>query len=294
MRQIAPIALSLTLLLSFSLTQAEERNGSEDSATTGSSIMQEVFHRFHINYEMSRTHKVGYYQEALEDTSGVHYLVESIVDVYVPHNLSQQEHASVKPIRSRKLVFEEIDEEKLLFGSAADMARCSIWRPNSFLSEKNRDNYRFKYKGDSLFHRFQTFAIEFTPLNSKGNVSGHILIDKSNYAVLHIDYTPDTRGSKEWRSVTWTEEFYFVDGKYELSKVKFEGLGTKSNHEYSATLIMQHVRVLSEIPDSEHYLDKDDTLLDHAEDHSEEDFWAGYYTLKEDVDAEEVVHVASK
>ena len=288
------IIASLSLCLSIGIINPEDSRSEEYSISTGTSIMKEVFHRFHINYEMSRTHKIGYYQEAMEDTAGVHYLAESIVDVYIPHNLSQQEHASVKPIRSRKLVFEELDEERLLFGNAGDMARCSIWRPNSFLSEKNRDNYVYKYKDDSLFHRFKVFVIEFKPANSKGNVSGHLLIDKSSYAVLHIDYTPDASYSKLWNRVTWTEEFYFVEGKYELSKVKFEGLGSKSTYEYSATLIMQHVKVLSEIPESEQFMGKDDSILEHAEDHTTEGFWQGFQDLKNDVDAEEVVHLASK
>ena len=80
----------------------------EVNATKGEAIMTEVFHRFHINYEMSRVHKLGYYQEAMEDSDGIHYLAESIVDIFVPHNLSQEDHASIMPIKSRKKVFEEI------------------------------------------------------------------------------------------------------------------------------------------------------------------------------------------
>lgn len=291
--------VTTTLIASLSLIflgEVTHANGApiEDSPNQGASIMQEAFHRFHINYEMSRTHKLGYYQEAMEDTAGVHYLAESIVDVYIPHNLSQQEHASVKPIRSRKLVFEEIDEESLLFGNAGDMARCSIWRPNSFLSEKYRENYTFEYKDDSLFNRFQVFVIEFRPANSKGKVSGRILVDKVSYAILHIDYTPDASDSKLWSRVTWTEEFYFVEGKYELSKVKFEGLTAKNIYEYSATLIMQHVRVLSEIPDNGDFIHQEASIFEHANDEYGEDFWQGYDDLKSDVDAEEVVHLASK
>ena len=288
------INASFSLFLSVGSSDTDAKQSEADNVTKGTSIMQEAFHRFHINYEMSRTHKIGYYQEAMEDAEGVHYLAESIVDVYVPHNLSNQEHASVKPLRSRKLVYEELDEERVLFGNAGDMARCSIWRPNSILREKNRQNYTYRFRDDSLFHRLQVFVVDFVPANAKGNVSGTILIDKSSYAVLHIDYQPDAASSKLWIEVTWTEEFYFVEGKYELSKVKFEGLSKKNTYEYSATLIMQHVKVLKEIPDSDHFMDPNSSILDHAKDNYAENFWNGYSDLKNDVDAEDVVHLASK
>ena len=290
---VITILTSLSLFLSPGTVYTEISEPEDDNIAQGASIMEEVFRRFHINYEMSRTHKLGFYQEAMEDASGIHYLAESIVDVYVPHNLSQQEHASVKPLRSRRLVFEVVDDENLLFGNAGDMARCSIWRPNSFLSEKNRDNYTYRVKDDSLFHRFKVFVVAFEPANSKGNVSGKILIDKESYAILHIDYTPDTSVSEVWKKVTWTEEFYFVEGKYELSKVKFEG-HSKKNHEYTATLIMQHVKVLSQLPDSDHFIDHETSIFEHAKDNNDEDFWAGYDELKKDVDAEEIIQIAAQ
>lgn len=290
----AKVFLNFTLLSFLTVGNILAAPGSDDDKVIkGTEIMTEVFHRFHINYEMSRTHKLGYYQEAMEDAKGVHYLAESIVDIFVPHNLSQAEHASIKPLRARKKTFEEIDAENLLFGNASDMARCSIWRPNSFLNEKNRDNYTFVYEKDSLFHRHQVEVIGFKPANSKGIVHGTILVDKESYAILHIDYTPDASGSKLWSKVKWTEEFYFVEGKYELSKVKFEGLCSKNTYEYSATLIMQHLKVLSQIPDDYVFLDKDISLFDHASEDFNDSFWNGYQDLRNDVESEHVVHIAS-
>lgn len=279
--------------LSLFLSTGDINAPKEDNAARGEAIMTEVFHRFHINYEMSRVHKLGYYQEAMEDTDGIHYLAESIVDIFVPHNLSQETHASIMPIKARKKVFEEITPEDMLFGNASDMARCSIWRPKSFLSEKNRNNYVFNYVDDTVFKNFQVSVIKFKPANSKGVVSGTILVDKSSYAIVHIDYTPDTSGSKLWNKVTWTEEWYFTEGKFELSKVKFEGLCSKNQYEYSATLVMQHLRVLAEIPDHYDYIDKDGSLFDHAGDDFTENFWTGFQELKHDVDEEHVVHLAT-
>ncbi|MEM7298171.1 MAG: hypothetical protein AAF391_07885, partial [Bacteroidota bacterium] len=290
------LTATMSLFLSTGSIDKSTAKTNEDNVARGTSIMIEVFHRFHINYEMSRVHKLGYYQEAMEDAGGVHYLAESIVDIYVPHNISQEEHASIKPLKARKKTFEDVNSEDLLFGNASDMARCSIWRPNSFLNEKNRNNYIFKYVDDTVFKRLKVSKIKFYPATSKGVVSGTILVDKKSFAILHIDYTPDTSGSKLWNKVTWTEEFYYSEGRYELAKVKFEGLCSKNTYEYSATLIMQHLRILTEIPDHDDFIDKEGSLFDHAGEDFTENFWNGYQALKVDVDSEydDVVHLASK
>ena len=287
------LGATLTILLSFGSSNTG-KDSYESRVEKGSALMTQVFHQFHINYEMSRTHKLGYYQEAMEDSEGIHYLAESIVDIFVPHNLSQDDHASVKPIRSRKKVFEQINSENLLFGNASDMARCSIWRPNSFLSRKNRDNYDYIYAGDKVFKGQDVAIIDFKPASPKGKVRGTMLIEKESNAIVHIDYTPDVRASKLWNKVTWTEEFYFVEGKYELSKVQFEGLCSKNKYGYSATLVMQHLRVLSKFPDDHAYIDNDVSIFQHAKSNFSDDFWSGYQNLKEDVDAEHVLKVASK
>lgn len=287
------LSVTLSLILSSGSWHSENGGTYETNAAKGSALMMQVFHQFHINYEMSRTHKLGYYQEAMADAAGVHYLAESIVDIFVPHNLSQDDHASIRPIRSRKKVFEQIDSENLLFGNASDMARCSIWRPNSFLNVKNRDNYTFLYSGDTLFKGLDVSVVEFQPVNAKGKVRGTLLIDKQSKAIMHIDYTPEVKNSKLWSKVKWTEEFYFVDGKYELSKVKFEGLCSKNRYEYSATLVMQHLKVLSRIPDEFEFLDKDISLFQHAANDFSDNFWKGYHDLKADVESEHVLQIAS-
>ena len=287
------LSATLSLVISTGSMNLDSSETNEAKAAEGAALMTQVFHQFHINYEMSRTHKLGYYQEAMEDTDGIHYLAESIVDIYVPHNLSQAEHASVKPIRSRKKVFEKINSENLLFGNASDMARCSIWRPNSFLNEKNRDNYTYIYSGNSEFKGLDVSVVEFKPNNSKGKVRGKMLIDKHSKAIMHIDYTPEVRNSKLWSKVKWTEEFYFVDGKYELSKVKFEGLCSKNKYEYSATLVMQHLKVLTRIPDEFEFIDKDVSLFLHASNDFSDNFWKGYQDLRTDVNSEHVLQLTS-
>ncbi|NQZ79240.1 MAG: hypothetical protein HRT61_24440, partial [Ekhidna sp.] len=103
------ITLNTLLLLSPQGNEGKEENNSAAAQIeAGHAMMEQVFNRFHTNYEMDRTHKLGYYQEAMEDDTSVHYLAESILDIYVPSNLNETEHASVKPIRARKKVYERI------------------------------------------------------------------------------------------------------------------------------------------------------------------------------------------
>ncbi|MEO1255404.1 MAG: hypothetical protein AAFY41_11050, partial [Bacteroidota bacterium] len=149
------------------------------------------------------------------------------------------------------------------------------------------------YIKDSLFHRIPVTVVEFYPTNSKGEVHGKILVDKKNFAVLHIDYTPDASNSKLWNQVTWTEEFMYKAGRYELSKVMFEGLCSKNTYKYTATLVMQQMKTLNQIPEGEQFLDKDVSLFEHAIEDFNEDFWEGYQDLKVNVDSEHVVHIAS-
>ena len=42
-----------------------------DRSIKGKVIMKRAFDRFHINYEMSRLHKVGYYGESMADSSEI-------------------------------------------------------------------------------------------------------------------------------------------------------------------------------------------------------------------------------
>ncbi len=298
-----PILMSLVTLLlnttlSFFLSNGDlYKNGNlseEEKVIAGSAIMNRVFDRFHINYEMSRTHKIGYYREVMLDSQSVHYLAEGIVDIYVPCNLNQIENASIQPLRTRKKAYKEVDPESILLGNASDMARSSIWRPNSFLNEKNRDNYVFQYLSDSQFNDFHVAVIAFKPANAKGEVSGQMFIDTKSLAIIKIDYTPDATNSDLWSSVSWTEEFRFKNGAFELSAVKFQGFSSENTHQYKATLVMDQLEVINRIPQNDLFINENISLFEEANDDFSQAFWRGYYHLKRLLDTQENTLLAGK
>ncbi|WP_421763281.1 hypothetical protein [Ekhidna sp.] len=278
-----------TLLSMFApqeLTDGKQNNSAEARALEGQSVMETVFDRFHINYEMSRTHKIGYYKESMSDSQSIYYLADGIVDIYIPSNLNQIENASISPIKTRKKAFKDINEENLLFGNASDMARSSVWRPNSFLSEKNRDNYTFSHQGDSTIGENTVSIIAFQPSKTHGKATGKIYVDKSSFAILKIDYRPIVHHSKYWSKVSWTEEFKFKNGAYELANVMFRGVSIENNFQYDAVLIMDQLEVLSRIPENDSYIRENVSLFEKADDEFTESFWEGYDFLKRSLDAE--------
>ena len=286
------ICATLSLLPPTDNTTSTGSKSDESSIVQGTTMMKDVFNRFHINYEMSRTHKIGYYKEVMLDSQDVYYYAESIVDIYIPSNLNQVENAAIQPIRTRKKVYHEVGSENLLFGNASDMARSSIWRPNSFLNEKNRENYRFQYVGESSINNFQVSIIEFEPSNFKGKVSGKIFVDKKSLAIIRIEYTPDATKTEIWNSVSWTEEFSYKNGAFELTKVQFNGISSGDNHQYTATLVMDQLEVVTRIPENDSFI-REEVSLFNQEDTSTANFWRGYYKLKKTLDADQTVPVAS-
>ncbi|WP_462247626.1 hypothetical protein [Ekhidna sp.] len=283
-------ALILNTVLSLFILQPNNASQGNESAAAkvqaGQSIMENVFDRFHINYEMSRTHKIGYYKESMSDTQSIYYLADGIVDIYIPSNLNQVENASISPIKTRKKAFKEIKEENLLFGNASDMARSSIWRPNSFLSEKNRDDYVFSYSGDSILNEVEVSVVTFKPSKSNGLATGKIYIDKSSFAILKIDYRPIVHHSKFWSTVSWTEEFQFKKGAYELCNVRFHGVSIENNFQYDAILVMDQLEVLSRLPQDSTFIKENVSLFEKADDEFSESFWEGYDYLKRYLNSE--------
>lgn len=277
---------ALSLFAPQEMTDGKQNDSAEAKAVAGQSIMETVFDRFHINYEMSRTHKIGYYKESMSDTQSIYYLADGIVDIFIPSNLNQEENASISPIKTRKKAFKEIDEENLLFGNASDMARSSVWRPNSFLSEKNRDNYTFSYTGDSTINDIDVSMISFEPAKSHGKATGKIYVDKTSFAILKIDYNPIIHHSRYWSKVAWTEEFKFKNGAYELQNVRFHGVSIENDFQYDAVLVMDQLEVLSRIPESDSYIRENVSLFEKADDEFTESFWEGYDFLKRSLDEE--------
>ncbi len=256
----------------------------KEEIAQGNSIMEKVFLRFHTNYEMSRLHKMGYYKESVSDSSSIYYLAEGIVDIYIPSNLNHSDNAAIYPIKTRKKAFKEIEEDKLLFGNASDMARSSIWRPNSFLNVKNRDDYVFTYVGSTKINSYQVAMIEFSPAKgTHGNVKGLIYIDQSYYGIVRIEYTPLTASSKVWDEVSWTENFEFRNGAYEMVNVTFKGKSTADDFHYEAMLAMGQQETLSQIPQHMVFIGDNIPLFSKATEMSTDMFWEGFEFLKNNI-----------
>ncbi len=272
---------ALSLFTPQEITDGKQNDSAEAKAVAGQSLMKSVFDRFHINYEMSRTHKIGYYKESMSDADAIYYLADGIVDIYIPSNLNQIENASISPIKTRKKAFKEVKEENLLFGNASDMARSSVWRPNSFLSEKNRTHYTFIYQGDTTIDENDVSIVAFEPSSkSHGEAVGKIYVDKLSFAILKIDYKPIVHHSKYWSKVSWIEEFKFRNGAYELANVKFHGISIENDVQYDAILVMDQLEVLSRIPENETYIRENVSLFEKADEEFTESFWEGYDFLK--------------
>lgn len=263
------IHLALAVL---SCTQEPMHPGAESSSKlSGEKLMNKVFDRFHINYEMSRQHRIGYYKESMSENGQLYYCVEGIVDIYTPTNLSQRKYASISPIKVTKKTFRSFEEDDLLGGNAADMARSSIWRPNSFLSEKNRGLYSYKYKGDTIVHNTVMHIIHFSPADQNGYAKGRLLVDRQSFAIMEIRYQPILSSKGEWKKIRWKESFLFKDGAYELSKVAFTGVSSESHKSYSVTLMMDDHKVISDIPAHKEYIDIDASLFETAQEGETED-----------------------
>jgi len=275
----------ITLFIGLQTSNPALESGRNDSMELrqekGHTIMKTVFDRFHTNYEMSRMHKMGYYQESVIDSSAIYYLAEGIVEIYIPSNLNHSENASIYPVKTRKEAYDDIEEEKLLFGNASDMARSSIWRPNSFLNEKNRDNYQFALAGEASHKGEAVKVIDFEPIDAThGSVKGKIFIDPMYYGIVKIEYTPIVKHSKVWQEVSWTEEFDFRNGAYELTQVKFWGISLADDFHYQAILGMNQLETVSEIPQNQVYIGDDTPLFQRALENDDRPFWEGFEYLK--------------
>ena len=272
----------LVIYLTPSTTQLEEV-----TITSGDVLMRDVFNRFHLNYEVSNQHMVGYYKESLADFDSMYYLAEGIIDIYVPSNVQYNE-TLVSPIKTRKKVFKPIDEDVMILkGNASDMAKSSIWRKDSFLSYKNRKNYDFFYSGASTIGNKEVFIVEFEPKNSKGNTSGKIYIEEETLAVVKLEYHPTIKGNTMWKEVKWVEEFYEKNGIYELFRVSYSGKWEEWNKDYSydALLVVNETVSSVDAPVDTAFLGENDSFFNEAAEDFTEEFWAGYNYIKLDVEA---------
>ncbi len=259
----------------------------EVTIVSGNVLMNNVFNRFHLNYEVSRKHMLGYYKENLLDVDSMYYLAEGIVDIYVPSNVDF-DHALVNPIRTRKKVFKVLDDDHVfLTGNASDMARSSIWRPGSFLNPKNRKNYEYIYAGSSNIGDRDVFIVEFEPKNSKGDTEGKIYIDEESLAVIKLEYHPKLKDSNFWKSVSWVEEYYEKNGIYELFRVSYTGSWEdfEKDYTYNALLVVNESRVTNDLPEDTFLLNEYHSFFHEAQEDFSDSFWDGYNFIKLDIES---------
>ena len=259
-----------------SLTELEEI-----VVTSGPQIMKRVFNNLHLNYMMEPLHLETYYLESLRDSIGFQYVTEGIIDVYTPSNVDRYGIPWAHLRQSRKRVYKPVESNNFLAGNASDMAHHSIWRFDSFLHERHRNRYEYYYDGTGRIGEHDVLIIEFEPKTKKGNTSGKLYIDDITYAILKMEYHPNTTKSEFWDYVYWTEEFELINGSFELVNVEYEGHAEKGQQKYEAVLVINDSRVNYEIPEDKILIGSDKTLFEVADDtKSAESFWQGYYSIK--------------
>ncbi|MEP1033469.1 hypothetical protein [Ekhidna sp.] len=257
---------------------------------SGPSIMNEVFERFHLNYEMERQHMVGYYQESMSDWEKTYYIAEGIMDIYTPSNLDKNAYPLVNPLRTRKKVFEKIDViDEVLGGNASDMAQSSIWRKQSFLSPKNRKNYEYYYSGATSIGGHDVLIVEFEPRNNKGNTNGKLYVDEDSFALIKIEYDPIINDFSFWESVSWTEEYEQRDGTFKLVSVLFAGTSTNHTYNYHALLVINESTPIDELPSDLAMMNVYDSFFEMAQEDFTDSFWTGFNFMKLDNELAELL-----
>jgi len=250
---------------------------------TGTSVMEEVFDRFHLNYEMGNQHMVGYYMESMSNHEGTNYVAEGIMDIYTPSNTTKNVVPLVKPLRTRKKVFREVDEiDDVLGGNASDMAHSSIWRDGSFLTPKNRKNYDFFYAGATNIGDHNVLIVDFEPSSAKGDTKGKLYVEEESMAIVRIEYTPIIDDWTFWEHVSWTEEYDLRNGLFEMTSVSFSGTSTNNEFDYKALLVINESRTIDQFPSNSEFLDHYDSFFYEAKEDFTDTFWAGFNFMKLD------------
>lgn len=250
---------------------------------TGDILMQRVFDHLITNYEMEATRLTSYYKEKLTTQDSLVYLAEGILDILSPPNIGGST-TKISPLRTRKVVLQKLDPERatMMSGHAYDMIKSSIWRENSFLSKSNRKHYRFEYEGKKPYQKHSVYEVSFTPKDNKGYVSGKLFIEDETYAIIKMIYEPKTTSSNFWDSVKWTEEFEFVNGRFNLTTVSYKGEFAELGKTYifNSLLINNNITDSSPIPTPEDVMSRNDIFVEKADYDFTEDFWSGYNFIK--------------
>ncbi|WP_258102021.1 hypothetical protein [Marinoscillum pacificum] len=253
-----------------------------ESINTGNSIMREFWNRKITNYDLNAYWTTSYYKEKLLNEDKLIYLAEGILDILKPANVNE-EGVKISPIKTRKMVEGNFTLDPVYIqGNAFDMVVSSIWRENSFLSPKAVKHYEFTYEGKQSFGDKKVFIIKFEPATGKGYVSGTLYINEGDYAIIKMEYSPDSSLSEFWESVKWEEEYELNNGSYVLSSVRYNGtyhdLGDECHFESILLNNEISTKDISQFPESE--LQEKDIFLKEASSDFNDSFWGDFNYLK--------------
>ncbi len=251
---------------------------------TGDILMGRVFDRLITNYEMEPLRLTSYYKEKLLSDSSMVYLAEGVLDILMPPNV-RLNNIKIAPIKTRKNVVNPDDvsgNATMMSGHAHDMAISSIWRKNSFLSKQNRKHYEFEYEGKRPYQEHSVYEVSFKPKNRKGYVSGTLYIEDETYAIVKMIYEPDAARSTFWEYAKWTEEYEFLNGRYNLTAVTYKGEYFEMDkvYEFNCVLVNNNINTtnLDNFPHNE--MSKTDVFFDEAANDLSDEYWNGYHYLK--------------
>lgn len=253
---------------------------------SGISIMSNVLNRIDFNYEYSHQSALCYFREKLSSQLNTQYIAEGVLDIYLPNNYSTND-IQISDVKSRRKSFtsEEEADFTLIKGHASDMIQSIVWRKNSFLNDKYRKHYEFTYDGVTQYNGKEVLIVKFWPVTRKGKFHGTMFVDITSYAIIKVDYIPDTSKNRFWDSVRWTEEFDYRDGRWFLSRVSYEGEWFENDEKYSfeSMLVVNVVSTVDNVPAMGLLMSKNDVYYEEVKDEMfTEEFWKGFSFVKMD------------
>lgn len=247
---------------------------------SGDMILQKVINRIDFNYEYSHQSALCFFRETLDTQFGKQYVAEGIMDIYLPNNYSNND-IQVSVVKSRKSTFEsELAEDfTMIKGHAMDMVQSIVWRDDSFLNKKKRKHYDFTYDGVTMYNEKEVLIVKFWPKTRKGRFHGQMYVDIESYAIIKVEYFPDTKKSRFWEDVRWTEEFNYRNGRWFLSRVSYEGKWYEYDQvfDFRSMLVVNIVETVDGMPAMGLLIKEDDTFFEEAKKEVlTEEFWKGF------------------
>ena len=204
----------------------------------GKEIMQEVFKRFHINYELEDQLMLAYCKESLSSNQKIHHLAEGIFQAHISSNV-ERGPTLLRPLKTRIQSNIESDRLNQMSGYAADMFKS--WTITELFSKKNQWNYRYRFVGKEIYRENNVLLIDFVPKNIQDYVIGTIWVDEFSLAIIRVEY--HLAESSEWDSESWTEEFQHNKHTYYLCKATMEGHWKESGTAYTFKTIVVNTNI---------------------------------------------------